>query len=288
MALLFIDFSNIARSCWHPAQAAEDAGKNALVEHAKTCPVFQEAELHGADCCGYAPKQYNAHEVFKTNLKLKIQTIQEHTGEAPSARWVWAVDSHCQWRRDAVPQYKANRDKTSFDPRPEGLRFLASEFPETHWAIALGAEADDVIATLVAKRGDQDVVIVSGDKDLWQLLQPGVKVFLPTKKVFVTSEMFEDEFGCSPRHIPLYKAFWGDTSDNLPNLLPRQQKAILPFIRSSDGTPGTVLLRLLESSISPKLREALLRTKDQVAANHLCAQLDPAVKVIFDRLPLGG
>jgi hypothetical protein len=283
---LFIDFSNIARACWHPAEHAEESGKKALQAHLAACPVWAKMVAEGndvTDCCVDLPTQYDAHEVLKTNLRGKMGTIEENTGVPRGPHWVWAVDTYCKWRRDAFPAYKGNRDPSKFDPRPEAHRYLAQAFPEMHWAVSLGAEADDVIAALVAKRGDREVVIVSGDQDLWQLIQPGVKVFLPSKKVFVTPEMVEDEYDLEPKRIPLYKAFWGDSSDNMPNLLPRQQKAILPHIRASDGTPGDVLLRLLaDPKTSPKLKAALTEQKQGVAINHYLAQLDPTVKVIFD------
>jgi hypothetical protein len=284
---LFIDFSNIARACWHPAEAAEESGKQALTKHYQVCPNWAKMVAEGndvTDCCPDLPKQYDKHQVLKTNLRGKMGTIEENTGVPVGPRWVWAVDQHCAWRREAFPAYKGNRDPSKFDPRPEALKYLAEAYPTMHWATAKGAEADDVIAALVAKRGDRDVVIVSGDQDLWQLIQPGVKVFLPSKKVFVTPEMVQGEYDLEPKLIPLYKAFWGDSSDNMPNLLPRQQKAILPHIRASNGHPGDVILRILrDPNTNPKLRATIEAQAQGVDVNYRLARLDPTVRVLFDK-----
>jgi DNA polymerase-1 len=256
--LVFVDFSNIARSCWHPAEAAVKAN----------------------------PGKYVIEEVFKNNLVAKMDTIEKHTG-VEAGRYIMAVDDRCQWRYELFPEYKGNRDRSGVDPRPLARQYLAAVYP-MRWASAPGAEADDVIAAMVrvgVKQG-REMVVVSGDKDLWQLLgQPGVKVFLPTKKVFVTPEMVLEEYGCGPSHIRLAKALWGDPSDNMPNCLPRQQKQFMPHILASNGTLPDMLAVAILGGLSEKAKALMDQNIKQVGINYSLATLKDDVLVKFD--PVG-
>ncbi|OGM25703.1 hypothetical protein A3E13_03340 [Candidatus Woesebacteria bacterium RIFCSPHIGHO2_12_FULL_40_20] len=84
-----------------------------------------------------------------------------------------------------------------------------------------GYEADDIIGTLsnkVLSSGIQNVIIVTGDRDILQLVNGNVKVYLPVKglsegKVFGIEEVVE-KMGVKPSQIPDYKALVGDQSDN--------------------------------------------------------------------------
>lgn len=96
---------------------------------------------------------------------------------------------------------------------------------------AAGFEADDVIGTLAAKvkgkrqtekGGMDEIIIVTGDRDLLQLVDDRVKVFMPTKglsegKLYGEAEVVE-KFGVSPKQIPDLKALTGDASDNYPGV----------------------------------------------------------------------
>lgn len=86
-----------------------------------------------------------------------------------------------------------------------------------------GFEADDVIGTLV-KQANMEVIIVTGDKDILQLVddEKGVKVFMPTKglsegKLYGEAEVVE-RMGVTPKQIPDLKALMGDSSDNYPGV----------------------------------------------------------------------
>lgn len=90
---------------------------------------------------------------------------------------------------------------------------------------AAGFEADDVIGTIAhTLKKDSEVVIVTGDRDLLQLIddKKGVKVFMPVKglsegKLFGQAEA-KEKLGVAPSQIPDYKALAGDNSDNYPGV----------------------------------------------------------------------
>lgn len=83
-----------------------------------------------------------------------------------------------------------------------------------------GYEADDVIATLVKKlEGEKiEILILSNDRDLWQIVSPKVSIMLPVKEgniEFIGPEQVQTRMGFAPKLIADYKALKGDSSDNI-------------------------------------------------------------------------
>ncbi|MBI1363814.1 MAG: DNA polymerase I [Proteobacteria bacterium] len=132
-----------------------------------------------------------------------------------------ALDTKHTFRNDLYPAYKANRK----DPDPEMLEQFPYFEPliQSFGIPALrveGFEADDIIATLVAKKTEDEVItIVSSDKDLMQLIRPGV-VMLDTMKdkTFGPDEVAE-KFGVGPDKVTEVQALIGDSSDNVPGVM---------------------------------------------------------------------
>lgn len=90
-----------------------------------------------------------------------------------------------------------------------------------------GYEADDIIGTLsnrvIDENDDIEVIIVSGDNDLLQLVKPGITMYMPRTgvgnfKTFHTDEVIEKFRGLNPLQIIDYKALKGDSSDNIPGV----------------------------------------------------------------------
>jgi DNA polymerase-1 len=86
-----------------------------------------------------------------------------------------------------------------------------------------GVEADDVIGYLTTQitkkdKDNEEVIIVSTDKDFLQLVDDRVKVFSPTKKKLYDRQSVFDEFGIWPQNILLYRTMDGDKSDNIPGI----------------------------------------------------------------------
>lgn len=139
-------------------------------------------------------------------------------------KMVIACDSR-SWRKDAYPQYKANRktgrDKSEVDWDVVFQTFtkvkeeLKENFPYTVVTVD-GAEADDIIATLVKETQEfgknEPVMIISSDKDFVQLQRYGnVKQYSPITKKFITHE--------KPVEYLYEHIFKGDSSDGVPNVL---------------------------------------------------------------------
>src|SRR5947208_8175925 len=123
------------------------------------------------------------------------------------------------FRDDLVADYKANRA-----PMPDEL---AEQIPMVHAACeALGVpiltseryEADDVIGTLAVKAAAAgfDVVIVTGDKDFFQLVHDGIRVFNPRDEgTWFDAPAVQEKFGVRPDQVVDVMALMGDTIDNI-------------------------------------------------------------------------
>ncbi|MFF0024311.1 DNA polymerase I [Streptomyces sp. NPDC005496] len=145
--------------------------------------------------------------------------------EAPTHFAVAFDVSRKTWRSEEFTEYKANRSKTpdEFKGQVELIGELLDAMHAERFAVE-GFEADDVIATLAtqAEAAGFDVLIVTGDRDSFQLVSEHTTVLYPTKGVseltrFTPEKVFE-KYGLTPAQYPDFAALRGDPSDNLPGI----------------------------------------------------------------------
>ncbi|MBZ6111470.1 DNA polymerase I [Streptomyces olivaceus] len=145
--------------------------------------------------------------------------------EAPTHFAVAFDVSRKTWRSEEFTEYKANRSKTpdEFKGQVELIGELLDSMNVTRFAVE-GFEADDVIATLATQAEAEgfDVLIVTGDRDSFQLVSEHTTVLYPTKGVseltrFTPEKVFE-KYGLTPAQYPDFAALRGDPSDNLPGI----------------------------------------------------------------------
>ncbi|GGV76278.1 DNA polymerase [Streptomyces gelaticus] len=145
--------------------------------------------------------------------------------EAPTHFAVAFDVSRKTWRAQEFPEYKANRSKTpdEFRGQVELIGELLDAMHAHRFAVD-GFEADDVIATLAtqAEAAGFEVLIVTGDRDSFQLITDNVTVLYPTKGVSeltrFTPAKVEEKYGLTPQQYPDFAALRGDPSDNLPGI----------------------------------------------------------------------
>jgi len=122
-------------------------------------------------------------------------------------------------RKNIYPQYKANRVQVNAVSAQELIirRMLADlgmssiEMP--------GYEADDLIASSTLQfKSKYNIVIISSDKDLMQLVEPGVEMFDAMKKKVYHEEDVIEKFGVRPDQILDYLSIVGDAADNIPGV----------------------------------------------------------------------
>ncbi len=172
--------------------------------------------------------------------------------------------------------------------RPEMPQILGAQIPYIHRIVrALGIssvtveghEADDVLATL-ARRAEVagfEVVLVTGDKDLFQLLGPHVRAFDPMKDTVVKSEDVAARLGVPPEQVIEVMGLMGDAIDNIPGVPGIGEKTAKALI-AQFGTIENLLARVDEVS-KPKLRETLKTHAD-------LARLSRTLATVKTDLPL--
>ncbi|MGA1748132.1 MAG: DNA polymerase I [Ilumatobacteraceae bacterium] len=176
------------------------------------------------------------------------------------------------FRHEAEPEYKAQREKAPDELRQQML--LVREVLAAlgvHQVELAGWEADDIIATAateLAGRGD-DVVIVTGDRDSYQLVaDPHVRVLY--NKRGVSDYALYDEAGIlertgvTPELYPQYAALRGDPSDNLPGVPGVGEKTAAKLITTYGGLDG--IFDALDEQ-TPKLRQNLAESEDRARRN---------------------
>ncbi|RPE44758.1 DNA polymerase I [Streptomyces sp. Ag109_O5-1] len=145
--------------------------------------------------------------------------------EAPTHFAVAFDVSRRTWRSEEFTEYKANRSKTpdEFKGQVELIGELLDAMHAQRFAVE-GFEADDIIATLATQAEAEgfDVLIVTGDRDSFQLVTEHTTVLYPTKGVseltrFTPEKVFE-KYGLTPAQYPDFAALRGDPSDNLPGI----------------------------------------------------------------------
>ena len=129
------------------------------------------------------------------------------------------------FRHEQYVEYKANRRETPEDFRSQlSLIFEVLDALGVRRLSAPGYEADDLIATLAtqAEAQDMDVLIVTGDRDVLQLVSDKVTVLMTrrgiTEMTRFTPATVAEKYGLSPAQYPDFAAVRGDPSDNLPGI----------------------------------------------------------------------
>lgn len=147
-----------------------------------------------------------------------------------------------------------------------------------------GYEADDVIGT-VAKQGEKDgheVIIVTGDKDMLQLITPRIKIYDPMKDKFYGETEVIDRFGVNPSQIVEIMALMGDSIDNIPGVTGVGEKTAKELI-SLFGTVENLLLHIEELK-KPKLQSILKEQADNARLSRKLAliQTDLSIKIDYN------
>jgi DNA polymerase-1 len=188
------------------------------------------------------------------------------------------------FRDDLVSDYKANRT-----PMPDEL---AQQIPMVHAACeALGVpnltfdryEADDVIGTLAVKAAAAgfDVAIVTMDKDFFQLVGDGIRVYNPRDEgTWFDAEGVKERFGVAPSHVVDVLALMGDTIDNIKGVPGVGEKGARELIVQY-GSLDSLLEHAAEVK-NKRYREGLLAHADSARQSRELARIRTDVPVDFD------
>jgi len=209
---------------------------------------------------------------------------------------VIALEGGRTFREDVFADYKAHREAM-----PEDLRSQVARVRELIEALGIpieqrdGYEADDVIGSLsthCGRDGSLNVVIVTGDSDLLQLVSDHVQVVLPGTQRFGEIRVFDraavqHRYGFEPELVADYKALVGDKSDNIPGVPGIGDKTAKALIARFG--PVEEILKRLDEVTPPKARNALAANEDLARqSKHLATIVrDLDITLDLDRATVG-
>jgi len=230
--------------------------------------------------------------IYRAFFAMISRPLRTTRGENTSAAWgvanflvrlrekyrpdyvCWVNDAGTSFREERYPDYKSTREKldeslqADFDQAVERISTLLEAFRIPLVAVP-GYEADDVIGTLAqagASRGLQSV-IVSGDKDFYQLIGPGIALLNPGRggpaavdEVWVDESNAAERLGVPPSQVVDFLALVGDSSDNIPGVKGVGEKGAQKLL-AEYGDLETTLARAGEVA-AKRTREALLSQAD--------------------------
>lgn len=196
------------------------------------------------------------------------------------------------FREEISKAYKAQRP-----PMPDNLSVQIPYVKSILDAMGLpilekeGFETDDIIGTAVEqlKSEDADFVIVTGDKDMMQLVSPKVKILDTMKGLVIGEKEVEEKFGIKPVHMTDYLALCGDTSDNIPGVPGVGDKTARELV-SAYGTLDELYTQI-DQVKKPALRERLKAGKDlaymskQLATIRLDVPLEAGIDIFRENEP---
>src|SRR5580692_6300394 len=186
--------------------------------------------------------------------------------------------SEVTFRNKIYDKYKANRPPPPEDLIPQFplIREAARAFNVTVCELG-GYEADDLIATYarLAVEAGATFTIVSSDKDLMQLIRPGVEMMDPIKKTKIGPEAVMEKFGVAPDKVVDVQALAGDSTDNVPGVPGIGVKTAAQLINEY-GDLETLLARAGEIK-QPKRRESLEQNAELARISKRLVTLDDKV-----------
>ena len=208
--------------------------------------------------------------------------------DAGTRRFAVIFDSsRVSFRNDIYPEYKANRSDPPEELVPQfGLIREATRAFNVPCIELPGFEADDLIATFarMAREEGHEVVIVSSDKDLMQLVNDGVSMLDPAKNLTVGRAEVIERFGVGPENVIDVQALAGDSTDNVPGVPGIGIKTAAELIRTY-GDLDTLLERA-EEIRQPKRRQNLIENADmaRVSRDLVTLRIDAPVEQAVDDL----
>jgi len=214
---------------------------------------------------------------------MVIKLLGDEQPDAVAVAWDTPAKT---FRSDRFPEYKAQREAAPdlFRSQLPLMREVADVlgFPQFE---APGFEADDVIATIAAAAAasEWEVLIVTGDRDAFQLIDGPVRVYYTRRGisdvVVADAAYVLDRYGVTPAQYADFASLRGDSSDNLPGVPGVGEKTATKLIAGYGNLEG--IYDHLEEQ-TPKLRENLEAARNQVFLNRELTQLLTDIDVATD------
>ncbi|GMU23609.1 MAG: DNA polymerase I [Phycisphaerae bacterium] len=236
--------------------------------------------------CYYAPFQHlsapsgeptRATYVF---CQMLLQLIREQKPDFLAM--AMDSDSSCGFRLQIAPDYKANRQAPPEDLGPQIRRILQIVASQNIATLSVpGYEADDIMATLAERISDPDIEIlfVSKDKDLEQLLSDRIKLFDAASGEIIGPEELRAKKGYGPEQAVEIQTLTGDSTDNIAGVKgigPKKAAALI----AKYGSAAAVLEHADE--LTPAMRANVIAFREHIEKTRRLVTLDRRVPFDFD------
>src|ERR1043166_9734017 len=250
--------------------------------------------------------------IYRAFFALLTRPLRTSRGENTSAAWgvvnfllrlqskyrpdylVWVLDAGDSFRTPRSPEYKPPRQKlglelqADFDRAIEQVGGLLAAFRVPVVSVP-GYEADDVIGTLARREAaaGRQVIIVSGDKDFYQLIGPGVALLNPGRggpagieEQWVDESNASERLGVPPARVVDYLALVGDSSDNVPGVRGIGEKGAVQLLEEFGDLDG--LLAGAAEVKAKRAREALAQYAEDARLSRELVTIKTDVPVELD------
>ena len=195
-------------------------------------------------------------------VRFMLKVLEEHSPDYLGV----VFDAGSSQRKEMYPAYKATREKMPDDLRASlaRIRDLIDAFRVPVLELQ-DHEADDVIGTLARQAAERGIetVVVSGDKDFYQLIGPNIALLNPgrggsanVEEEWVDERNASERLGVPPAHVVDYLALIGDSSDNVPGARGIGPKTAIQLIAEYGSVDG--ILEHAEEVKAKRAREALI------------------------------
>jgi DNA polymerase-1 len=224
-------------------------------------------------------KGLSTHAIYGfTTMLMKV--LREHKPDCLAIVFDEQGPTH---RHAEFKEYKAHRP-----PMPEGLQV---QIPYIHRVVEAfgipvvrkqGYEADDLIGTLAkqAERAGYDVVIVTGDKDMYQLISHAIRLYDPVKDQWVGEAECRERFGVGPSQVIEIMGLMGDATDNIPGVKGIGEKTAVKLIAEFGSIDN--LLRNLDAVRPARVQRLLKEQAERARLSRQLATIRTDCPVEFD------
>jgi len=233
----------------------------------------------------YAIQRLSTSQGFPTNAIYgflnTLRKIQEQ--EKPEYLGIVFDTGRPTLRHKAFEAYKAQRK-----PMPDDLQAQVPVLKKVIQALRIplfeyeNYEADDVLASLsrlAAEKGIQ-TIIVTTDKDLFQLVDHRTLIYNPAKDIYLDPEKVKEFFGVSPEQVVDVLSLWGDPTDNVPGVPGIGEKTSKSLIQQFGSLDN--LLSNLEKVEPARLREAIRQNLESLNLSRQLVTVEKGLPLAFN------
>lgn len=218
---------------------------------------------------------------------MLLRSIQDLNPDFIAVAW---DEKGPTFRHQAYTQYKATRGPTddSLSNQYKRVHEVVDAFNIPEFSLS-GYEADDLIGTLalqaIKKERMLEVIIVTGDRDIMQLINKNIKILMPKKTMadvgLYGEEEFKEKYGFEPKQMVDYKALAGDASDNIPGVSGIGEVSATKLVQQF-GTVEKIYRKENLKTLPERLQNLLAEGAESAVMSKNLATLDLAAPIKLD------